>query len=332
MATSNVPPGSLQRTDQVLGGLRRAVEQGATFIDTSDAYGYGHSERLIGRFLRTHPDVSLHLSSKVGHVRGSAEHPYAGRHIHHQLEQSLENLYAEHLDLYTLDSLDFGPGDRYLGTAIDVMRTLREVESIKAIGMRGPFTTYGARPEEREEQAERFLHLFRLIKPDVIWTPFNAFTPAITIDGEDLFAFTARHGVGLVLAAPLAHGMLTGKPTPLAASRTPLSPKRAGLAPHLLEQVDAGLHVLRRTFGNAPGTLTRLALRSSMQRGDQCVVVVGFTNEEQIDENYGCLGAPLTPSELRLVDDVYANFRAHLRDAVPQAPRTAGRAFKEIRA
>ncbi|MFB7918570.1 aldo/keto reductase [Streptomyces sp. NPDC056061] len=308
-------PGSI---NQFFKGLRRAVERGATFIDTSDSYGLGHSERLIGRFLRAYPDLSAHLSSKVGRVRGSAEHPYAGRHIHHQLEQSLENLYAEQLDLYTLDTFDFGPGDRYLGNAIDVMRTLREVESIKAIGMRGPVTSYGASPEERQEQAERFMYLFRLIKPDVVWSPFNAFTPAIELEGEDLFTFAARHGVGLVLAAPLAHGMPAGDTASQPTSRAPFTSKRAGLSHPVAERLDQSLQVLRDTFGHEPGTLTHLALRSTLQRGDQCVVVVDFANEQQIEEDYSCLGPPLTPSELRIIDDVYTSLRAYVHQAAPR--------------
>ncbi|MEU6214377.1 aldo/keto reductase [Streptomyces sp. NPDC047023] len=295
-------------TDRFLAVLHRAVAQGATFVDTSDSYGNGHSERVIGRLLRTRPDLRLHLSSKVGQVRGSAEHPYAGRHIHHQLEQSLDNLYAEQLHLYTLDSFDFGPGDRYLGNAIETMHTLRDVESIKAIGMRGPFARYGASPEEWAAQADRFLHLFRLIKPDVVWATFNAFTPVVSLDGEDLFTFTARHGVGLVLGSPLAHGMLAGK----AISRTAPSPGFTATAQPFMGRIEEDLHSLRVAFGDAPGTLMRLALRSSLQRGEQCVVVVGFTDEGQIDETYGCLGRPLTPLELSVVDGVYASLRAHL--------------------
>ncbi|MER5550012.1 aldo/keto reductase, partial [Streptomyces sp. NPDC002589] len=229
--TDHTFPGGSARASRFLAGFHRAVEQGATFFDTADSYGCGHSERVLGQFARQNPDLALQLSSKVGQIRGSAEHPYAGRHIHHQLEQTLENLYAEELHLYTLDSFDFGPGDRYLGNAIDAMRTLREVKAIRAIGMRGPFTHYAASAEEWAAQAERFLYLFRLIKPDVVWTRFNAFTPAVSLEGQDLFAFTARHGVGLVLAAPLAHGVLVGKGAESPSSRAPVPPRRAGLVP-----------------------------------------------------------------------------------------------------
>ncbi|MEV7465351.1 aldo/keto reductase [Streptomyces kronopolitis] len=300
-----------------LDGLHRAVEHvehGAIFLDTADSYGCGHSERMIGRFVRDHQDLPLYLSSKVGRVRGSAPHPFAGRHIHHQFEQSLENLYAEQLDLYTLETFDFGPADRYLGNAIDSVRTLRELESIKAIGMRGPHADYTSSPGEWEKQAERFLYLFRLIKPDVVWTRFNAFTPAVLLDGEDLFSFTARHGVGLVLAAPLAHGVLTGSRAGSSPSHRPASQGLARLTPPLTKRISEGLQALRDNFGSAPGTLTRLALRSCLQRGDNCVVVVGFSNEEQVEENYSCLGPALTEQELGLVDEIYVHLRGGLQE------------------
>ena len=314
-----LPDGSA-RASRFLAGLHRAVERGATFFDTADSYGSGHSERILGQFARQNPDLALQLSSKVGQIRGSAEHPYAGRHIHHQLEQTLENLYAEELHLYTLDSYDFGPGDRYLGNAIDAMHTLREVKAIRAIGMRGPFTHYAASPEEWAVQAERFLYLFRLIKPDVVWTRFNAFTPAVSLEGQDLFTFTARHGVGLVLAAPLAHGVLVGKGAAGPSSRAPVTPRRGGLMPWLRDRVDEQLHALRHHFGDAPGTLARLALRSCLQRGDQCVVVAGFSTAEQVEENFSCLGDPLTDVELGMVDDVYAGLRAQVREAASRLP------------
>ncbi|MCX4783968.1 aldo/keto reductase [Streptomyces sp. NBC_01264] len=291
-------PGNLPRERDdgpFLDGLRRAVELGANLLDTADSYGAGRAERLVGRLLREYPDRTFLTSSKVGRIRGSAPHAYADRHIHHQLQQTLENLYAEELDLYTLDSWDFGPQDRYLGTAIDQMHTLREVGAIKAIGMQGPYTPAAATPAERAACAERFLHLFRLIRPNVLWTRCNALTPVITLEGEDLFAFTARHGVGVILAAPKAPGL------------------RAGLTPSGAETVPGGLEELHTRFGDAPGTLTRLALLSGVQRAGHCATVVGFSSETQLEESFGTLSGPvLTAGELRTLDDAYARARAQM--------------------
>ncbi|MFE1781075.1 aldo/keto reductase [Streptomyces sp. NPDC059506] len=312
-----------------LDGLRRAVELGANLLDTADCYGAGHAERMLGRLLREHPDRKFLTSSKVGHIRGSAPHAYAGRHIHHQFQQTLENLYTEELDLYTLDSWDFGPEDRYLGSAIEQMCTLRDLGAVRAIGMRGPYVPYGATPAERDACAARFLHLFRIIRPNIVWTRFNALTPVITLEGEDLFAFTARHGAGVILAAPLAHGLLTGRapwntmPPPGSAIRPT---GMTSLTPEKVRRVTAGLQTLRVHFGNEPGILTRLALLSCLQRADHCAAVVGFTSKAQLEESFGCLSGPaLTATELEVIDRAYAQIRADLeqpRRRLPQPVRT----------
>ncbi|MFJ3946185.1 aldo/keto reductase [Streptomyces griseoaurantiacus] len=313
---------------RVLDGLRRAVELGANLLDTSDSYGAGRAERILERILREYRNESLIVSGKVGRIRGSAPHAYADRNIHRQFQQTRDNLYVDEVDIYTLDSWDFGPQDRYLGSAIDQVRTLQQLGDIKAIGMRGPYVHYGATPAERNACAERFLYLFRLIKPDIIWTRFNALTPVISLEGEDLFAFTARHGAGVILAAPLAHGLLTGKALPSAMPR--LGPPDAAastrsLAPQALEAIAAGLDVLRDHFGDAPGVLTRLALRSCLQKADHGAAVVGFTREDQVTENFRCLGPPLTTTELALVDEVYAQIRTGIEESTERqgAPRAS---------
>ncbi|MFJ1742576.1 aldo/keto reductase [Streptomyces microflavus] len=293
LSACGLPGGRTRDEDDgpFLDGLRRAVELGANLLDAADYYGAGRAERLLGRLLREYPDRALLTSSKVGRIRGSAPHAYADRHIHHQLQQTLENLYVEALDLYTLASWDFGPQDRYLGPAIEQMRALREVGAIRAIGMRGPYVPTDAAPAERAACAERFLYLFRLIRPNVIWARCNALTPAITLEGEDLLTFTARHGVGVILAAPGDLGL------------------RTALSPASIEVEPGGLESLRARFG--PGTLTRLALLSSLQRVDHCVTVVGYSNKDQVEESFRSLAGPaLTAVELRLLEDAYAQVRA----------------------
>src|SRR5439155_7358816 len=41
--------------DESMAALERAVDLGCNFFDTAWAYGQGHSERLLGRLLRSRP-------------------------------------------------------------------------------------------------------------------------------------------------------------------------------------------------------------------------------------------------------------------------------------
>ncbi|MFJ4773987.1 aldo/keto reductase [Streptomyces uncialis] len=284
-----------------LAALRQGIECGATLVDTADSYGHGRSERLVGRLLREFPEA-LHLVSKVGHLRGSAPHPYAGKRIQHQLEQTLDNLYTAHVDVYVLDSHDFGPQDRYLDIVAEQMTTLRELEYIGAVGLRGPHAPYGAGPAERRAAADRFVSVFAAVRPDVIWTRCNMMLPMAQLEGEDLVAFTRRNGVGLVLASPLAHGLLAGGPGgDRLLSDLPTSARDAACD---------RLAALHDRFGDAPGGLLRMALRWCLQRAPHAVTVVGFSTAQQVKEMFTDLGPPLGEGELRAWEEYCGTLRS----------------------
>jgi len=300
--TSRWAPTNAQPDDaRVLHGLRRAVESGVELIDTADSHRCGHAERLIGKVLREYPGHKVRVASTVGRVRGSAAHPYAGPRLRHQLEQSLENLYLDELALYTLASWDFGLGDRYLDPVIEQMRVLRDLGRIRAVGLRGPHFL------SSEWSIRRFLHLFDRVRPDVVWTQASGLWPPADIsDGEDLAAFTARHCVGLVIASPLAHGLLVGGPGrvfPVREGRT------AGRMDAATSAIALGLAELADRFGPSPEALVRLALRFTLQRARNAVVVVGVGDEQEVERYFGCLGRPLSEHELMVAGDVFSRMR-----------------------
>ena len=145
-------------------GLQRAFQLGANLFDTADVYGHGRSERLLGRLVAQVPRNAIVLTSKVGYFAGTAPHGYHPRHLCNQLEQSLDNLGVEHLDMYFLHHLDFGPDDRYLDGAVEVMRGFKADGLITAIGMRGPhrfaLDRLTTEPELRGDKVARFRALF----------------------------------------------------------------------------------------------------------------------------------------------------------------------------
>ena len=88
--------------------LHRALDLGVTFLDTANAYGFGHNEELLGRVLgaRRH---EFKLATKFGIVkyddgrRGVDGHP---DHVAAHCEQSLQRLKTDYIDLYYLHRLD----------------------------------------------------------------------------------------------------------------------------------------------------------------------------------------------------------------------------------
>ncbi|MEE1820974.1 aldo/keto reductase [Streptomyces sp. BE20] len=296
-----------------LDGMRSAVERGADFFDVADTYGAseGHAERLIGQVVREcrRQGITLKVSSRAGH-KGSAPHPYAGPHLRHQLEQSLENLCVEQVDLFGLPSHDFGPSDCYLGPAIEVLRTMKDLGMIGAIGLVGPHGNPATAPDAVGHK--RFDQLFTLIRPDVVLLPFNALTPlaALPDTGEsDLLSRAAGQGAGVLLTSPLAGGLLAGTSRRAQGRSTRENGTRAVVA--------RALEPLRRHLGGHPAVLGQAALRYCLSRGPHTAVVAGFGRAEHVALNYASLDLELSPQDEAAIEAAYTSLREALR------PRTA---------
>ncbi len=99
--------------DESVRAIRRGVELGVTFFDTSDVYGAGHSERVLGRALAGVRDEVV-IATKFGNtfdetsrvITGSDASPEG---IRRACEASLRRLGTDRIDLYQLHLSDYDP-------------------------------------------------------------------------------------------------------------------------------------------------------------------------------------------------------------------------------
>ena len=114
--------------------LKRTVELGVSFIDTSDAYGPDVSEQLIGEALSPYK-AGLVIATKGGLTRqGPGKWLPVGRaeYLEQQVEMSLRFLKTDHLDLWQLHRIDpKTPVEESLGA----MKKMQEAGKIRHIGL-----------------------------------------------------------------------------------------------------------------------------------------------------------------------------------------------------
>ena len=83
--------------------LHTAVDNGINFIDTSDAYGAGHSEEVIAKFLNERPDrEQILICTKGGNNMVLRQLNFTPEYIQNYVESSLKRLGVEAFDLYLL--------------------------------------------------------------------------------------------------------------------------------------------------------------------------------------------------------------------------------------
>src|SRR6516162_7181884 len=89
--------------------IRRALDIGVNFLDTSASYGQGHNHRLIGEAIRGRKhDVVIH--SKSGSPRDGSPDAVRGggdpRYLRQTCEQTLQNLGIETVDVFCMSRVD----------------------------------------------------------------------------------------------------------------------------------------------------------------------------------------------------------------------------------
>ena len=98
--------GSRVGLDAVRGILDAADETGVTFLDTSDSYGIGQSEEMIGLALEGRRDrfvVATKFGSDMRGTNGADHGARASRaYVRRAVEASLKRLRTDHIDLYQL--------------------------------------------------------------------------------------------------------------------------------------------------------------------------------------------------------------------------------------
>ena len=108
--------------DEIIAGIKTALDAGVNHFDNADVYGNGRAERMLARALTKLgvKSESVVIATKIGHFPGTAAHAYESAHIRHQCEQSLINLERDYIDIYY-----FHHG--WFGAAFDLARCLRTI-------------------------------------------------------------------------------------------------------------------------------------------------------------------------------------------------------------
>ena len=92
------------KDSESLSAIAAAIELGVNFIDTSDAYGAGYSEALLGQALRGRRDQVM-IATKGGNVMvgpNRGKRNFEPDYISRVIDESLRRLQIDTIDLYQL--------------------------------------------------------------------------------------------------------------------------------------------------------------------------------------------------------------------------------------
>lgn len=186
-------------TETAVATIRRVFEGPFTFVDTSNEYGGGESEKRIGQAIRDNGGVpdGVVVATKVDPIPGTTD--FSGDRVRRSVEESLERLGLDRLPLVYLhdpEKISFEEGIAP-GGPLEALIALRDQGVIEYLGVAGG-------PIDLELQylaTEAF---------DAVIS-HNRFT-LVDQSAEPLLDDAEARGVAFVNAAPFGGGMLVKGP------------------------------------------------------------------------------------------------------------------------
>jgi D-threo-aldose 1-dehydrogenase len=256
--------------------VRRAVELGVTYFDTSPAYGPdGEAERHLGlglRELSASERSRLRIATKTG-THPQRRHAYDGDSTRWTVENSLRVLFADRIDVLLIHD----PRDEAdMEAAFGAGGALEALEGLKAQGVIGAIGL-GVRTHRflrRAIEGGRF---------DAIITPYDY--TLLRTSAAPVIELAAARDVGVINGSPYAAGLLAGLDPDAAAQR------RGTLTPRDLERA-RGLWRWAQERGLDLGAV---AMQYSLRNEKIAVTLVGPRTAEEVEGNVRHATAALPP-------------------------------------
>ncbi len=273
--------------------IHRALDLGVTFLDTSDVYGDGHNEELVGEALAGRRG-EVQLATKFSLSRDAAGGTRIdGRpeNVRACAEASLRRLGVDVIDLYYQHRVD---PTVPIEDTVGAMAELVSQGKVRFLGL--------------SEASAASIRRAAAVHPiAALQSEWSLWTRDLELGtGSDTVLGAAReHGIGIVPFSPLGRGFLTGAiTTPEDFAHDDFrrnQPRFQGEAfAANLRLVDA-VRALASEKGVTPG---QLALAWVMAQGDDVVPIPGTKRRSYLEENVGAAAVELSAEDVARLDAI----------------------------
>ena len=249
--------------------VHRAVESGVNWIDTAPAYGYGHSELVIGRALRGLSDRPV-VITKCGNVwdeRGRMKQTLRRDSIRRECEESLRRLGANVIDVYMIH---WPLPDEEFEEGWAALAELKSEGKVAHIGGSN-FSVEQIRRCEEIAPVEALQLPYSLVRPQL---------------ADEVFPYCTLGDIGLIIYGPVGAGLLSGTMTRERISgftegdARNFEPQRSYyVEPHLTRNLEIADRL--RATGLRPSAL---AIAWTLAHPAVTGAIVGLRNQEHLDD------------------------------------------------
>jgi len=273
---------------QSLDALQKAFDLGVNFFDTALAYGEGHSEQLVGKFLRRNSQkvyIATKIPPKNRQWPARAGVPFRDafpkEYIIGCTDRSLKNLRVDSVDIQQLHvwSDEWVDADEIW----EAVHTLKSQGKIKAFGI-----------SINDHQPASVLKAAKTGLVDTFQLIYNIFDQS---PEEELLPFCRANSIGVIARVPFDEGGLTGRIRP--DTTFPQHDWRNGyFHGERRQQVFERVEKLKSLLGAEAKTLAELSLRFILSHPAVSSVIPGMRSIANVETNTAVSDGRALPAKL----------------------------------
>jgi aryl-alcohol dehydrogenase-like predicted oxidoreductase len=270
--------------------IRRALDLGCDFLDTSDMYGPHTNERLLGRAIKGRRE-EVFLATKFGiklEQGGPGEPPRRSidgtpEYVREACDGSLQRLGVEHVDLYYQHRVD---PNTPIEDTVGAMAELVAAGKVRHLGL-------------SEASAETIRRAHAVHPITALQTEYSLWTRDVE---EEILPTLEELGIALVAYSPLGRGFLSGRfssPEELdEGDFRRYGPRFTGENLRENQKLVGRVRELAAEKAITPG---QLALAWVLHRGEHIVPIPGTKRVSYLEENLAAADIHLSDEDVRRI-------------------------------
>jgi aryl-alcohol dehydrogenase-like predicted oxidoreductase len=277
-----------------LATVRRALDLGVTFLDTSDVYGEGHNEELVGEAIAGRRD-EVQLATKFSLRRNdSGGMDIDGRpsNVRACAEASLRRLGVDVIDLYYQHRVD---PTVPIEDTVGAMAELVQAGKVRHLGL----------SEASADSIRRAVAVHPIAALQSEWSLWTRDLESAGGGGAAVLTVAREHGIGIVPFSPLGRGFLTGaitSPDDFAADDFRRDhPRFSGEAFAANLRLVEAVRVMATERGVSAG---QLALAWVLAQGGDVVPIPGTKRRSYLEENVASAAVQLSAEDLAQLGEI----------------------------
>ncbi|MGW5360980.1 aldo/keto reductase [Actinopolymorpha pittospori] len=276
--------------------FRQAVELGITFWDTANIYGYGSSEEIVGRAIKSYTRrENVVLATKL--FRAMSDGPGGGglsrRAVMEQVDASLTRLGTDYIDLYQIHRFD-------PETPVEeTMEALHDVVKAGKVRYLGASSMWAWQFATMQHAAD--LHG---------WTRFVSMQDQYSLlhreEEREMFGLLAHQGVGSIPWSPLAAGRVARPWGEKGTNRSATNPDVDMYGRPLFLPSDQAIVDAVQRIAEARGvSMAQVAMAWVLKNPVVSAPIVGPTKPHHLSDAVAALDIDLTDDEVDALEQPY---------------------------